>query len=252
MGTIETIKKESFLQSDELKKFINFLGEKYNEKNGINLQKELDEYLWDGKDFEITYSMFENMRRDFKNALSTNDEPIVFGLCEKILNWGGVGVATKNIKRIDKLREEKKFISTLQLANEIIKSNKIDIDNIIIPSNSGFSKIYACLNDRFIIYDSRVAAMMCFLVKKCFSDGKNHFSLGKASYQAKGERNPGAEFPLLSGNDKKYLKSNILASWILEAFAEQHPKLNYTTEKLIFAYQTSLFVMGKDLKKIDL
>lgn len=256
--TVETIEKKSFLNSTKTIEFIEFLNTKFNKKDGINLQEQLDEYHWpkgkNGLNFEDTYTKLKNLRSKFEKTFSENDEQKAdkqaFEICEDILHWGGVGVAKKNLNSINKLRKEKKFISTLQSARKIIKSDKIESDKILIPANSGFSKIYACLHNGFIIYDSRVAAMMCFLVKECFNENPFPLTLGKAAYQAKGNRDPGEEFPMLTGNDKKYLVSNIKASWILEKFAEQYPKPNYDTEKLIFAYQTTLFVLGKELPPV--
>jgi len=73
------------------------------------------------------------------------------------------------------------------------------------------------------------------------------FGLGKCAYQAKVNREPGKDFPMLTGKPKKYFESNIKAAWILQRLADEHNLLKLTTDKMIFAYQTALFVEGKTL-----
>jgi len=181
-------------------------------------------------------------------ALSNNDEECGFKICSDILQWGGVSVATKNLAKIERLRANKELMKTLNNARSYIQSKAIDINNIEIPCNSGFSKIYTCLDNRFIIYDSRVAAKMCSLIGQCFNQ-TNPLGLGKTTFQAKANRNPGPQFPMLTGHDSKYFESNIKAAWILEEFAINNPRPDYSAEKLTFACQTVLFVTGFDLSK---
>ena len=52
---------------------------------------------------------------------------------------------------------------------------------------------------------------------------------------------------MLTGKPKKYFESNIKAAWILQRLADEHNLLKLTTDKMIFAYQTALFVEGKTL-----
>ena len=106
--------------------------------------------------------------------------------------------------------------------------------------NSGFSKIYTLLDDQFIIYDSRVGAQLCLLIKQCFNGNPMIFELGKCAYQAKGNRDPGKDFPMLTGKPKKYFESNIKAAWILQRLADEHNLLKFTTDKMIFAYRIRL------------
>ena len=242
------IDKNSFLQLTDVKRFINYLKIEFNDPT--RYEKTLQDYCWPenskGLNFEDTYKMIINLRNEFQNSLANKDQQRTSELCETILKWGGVGVAKANINKINEMKDRGIFLDTLISARNVIQSGKIEKDKISFPANSGFSKIYACLSENFIIYDSRVAARMCFLISECFKKN-NPFSLGIPDYQAKGNRNPGHEFPKLRRNSQKYFESNTKASWIIEELAIQNPNDNFPKEKLMFAYQTVFFVFGKSI-----
>lgn len=252
VGKME-LQKHTFLDSTATKKFITFLNKRFDSTGELELQKHLKDYHWpkgtNEKNFEQTFDFFTDRRKQLNAALSNNNEEAAFEICSEILHWGGVGVATKNLAKIKKLRANKELMKTLNSARSIIQSKAIDIGNIEIPCNSGFSKIYTCLDNRFIIYDSRVAAKMCSLIGQCFNQ-TNPLGLGRTAFQANANRNPGPQFPMLTGHDSKYFESNIKAAWILEELAINNPRSGYSTEKLIFACQTVLFVTGFNLSKI--
>jgi hypothetical protein len=235
-----------FVNSTEVNQFIDFL------RNGIfssasQLQKYLDDYKWSGLNFEQTFEKVFSLRADLKLALNSHDADQAFDICCEILSWGGVGVATKNKKALEENRSNGNLISTLKKARTFIQSYIIDTENFNLRMNAGFSKIYALLGDEFIIYDSRVAAQLCWLIKQCFNDNPMIFNFGKCDYMAKVNRDPGKEFPMLTGKPKKYFESNIKAAWILQRLADRHNLLKLSTDKMIFAYQTALFVEGKEL-----
>ena len=50
-------------------------------------------------------------------------------------------------------------------AEEVLTRDSLDIKDEIIIMNSGFTKIYSLYINDFIIYDSRVGAALCYLVK---------------------------------------------------------------------------------------
>jgi hypothetical protein len=215
---------------------------------GNYFEEFIEKYKWPSKGvgfyFDKTYDMFDNYRNDFKTIIANKDEKAAGEKCLEILKWGGV--SQKNSTRIGQLVVDKRLIETLEKALAVIESKSIDTDKIDFHVNSGFSKIYTAISGRFIIYDSRVAAQMCYMIKQCFK-GKNPLEFGKTAYRAKTKRDPGKEFPMVSSNPKQYFISNIKASWIIEELAIKNPVENYSTEKLIFAIQTALFVLGKEI-----
>jgi hypothetical protein len=244
------LNKFDFLNSTEVDQFIVFLRKKIF-SSASQIQQYLDDYKWpenkNGLNFEQTFEKVVSLRAGLKSALNSHDADQAFDICCEILRWGGVGVATPNIKKLKEIRSKRNFISTLQEARIFIQSYIIANENFHLPMNSGFSKIYTLLDEQFIIYDSRVAAQLCSLIKQCFNDNPKNFKLGKCAYQAKVNRDPGKGFPILTGKPKKYFESNIKAAWILQRLADEHNLLEFTTDKMIFAYQTALFVEGKTL-----
>jgi hypothetical protein len=248
------LNKKDFLRSPEVMQFIDFL--RFNYYNSAeDLKRILNEYKWPEKgksmNFEQTYLKFSEKRIELGVTLNYREESVTFKVCSEILNWGGVGVATKNINELEKMRDQGSFMNNLREARYMIRSSIIDTAHFSIPMNSGFSKIYTLLDDHFIIYDSRVAAKMCWLVKDCFGGNPEPLKLGKCDYQAKVNRDPGPEFPMLTGRPKQYFESNIKAAWILEKLALEHNLLNYPIDKMIFAFQTALFVKGYDLGPVN-
>lgn len=244
------LNKYDFVNSTEVDQFIDFLRKEVF-SSASQLQQYIDDYKWpenkNGLNFEQTFEKVVSLRAGLKSALNSHDAEHAFDICCKILRWGGVGVATNNINALKEIRSKGNFISTLQDARTFIQSYIIDNEDFHLPMNSGFSKIYTLLDDRFIIYDSRVAAQLCSLIKQCFNGNPMIFELGKCAYQAKVNRDPGKDFPMLTGKPKKYFESNIKAAWILQRLADEHNLLKLTTDKMIFAYQTALFVEGKTL-----
>ncbi|MEW6723343.1 MAG: hypothetical protein AB1331_00265 [Bacillota bacterium] len=96
--------------------------------------------------------------------------------------------------------------------------------------NSGFSKVYSAFIPGFIIYDSRVAATLCLLIRQYCVEKRLPAvteALRFAWRQAKGDsqRDPTQEpylFPKLSAYSRTYLLHNMRANWLLGAAIQQH------------------------------
>lgn len=245
------LNKYYFLNDQDTIRFIDFLKYEYFNSRS-NVSGLLNQYRWPdntkGLDFEETFQKVSAMRIQIKNAVNKRNEYGVYEISSDILNWGGVGVATKNIRVLESFKKERRLLDVIREARTLIRSSLLDMEQFRLPVNSGFSKIYTLLDDHFIIYDSRVAAKMCNLVKKCFGSNPETLSLGKCDFQAKVNRDPGPEFPMLTGRPARYFESNLKAAWILEKLALEHNPLNYPVDKTIFAYQTALFVDGYELQ----
>jgi hypothetical protein len=248
-GNQYILHKHRFISSTEVNDFIDYLKYKYfsprhkfedllNKYNWPNNKKELN--------FELTFKQISGLRSQLNEALNFQDSDKAFEICSNILIWGGFGV-NRNIKTIDKINNQESFIQFLLSSRGFIQSKIIDLKEFDLPMNSGFSKVYSLLDEHFIIYDSRVAAKMCELINDCFGKNPEEISLGKCAHRSKANRDPGPEFPMLTGQPKKYFESNIKAGWILEKLAVEHNPMTFPVHKAIFAYQTALFVDGYKL-----
>lgn len=238
------INKKDFLNEPVVKQYCDYLYSNFFQSESI-VKKYIEEYKWPLKgkshNFDETYNMFEKWRKELNFALDKNDKPVALSICKDILNWGGGGVK-RNIPRI----EDKSFnlVEKLTRAREFIESENIDLTSFDLPMNSGFSKIYTMLNKDFIIYDSRVANQMCKMLKECFKANPVEIKLGKCASQSKSFVDPGKEFPMLTGNPKRYFESNIKAAWILGSLTQRYKGLGFENDKTLYALQTVLFVTG--------
>lgn len=135
-----------------------------------------------------------------------------------------------------------------------------DTDDIVIPNlrfNSGLTKVYSLIIDGFVIYDSRVAAALAWLVHKRFGTeipASLRFPCMPAASAALC-RNPlpGRHgFPVLGARPALHAKWNQRANWLLsEAFAlalETTPIATHTYRDLRDV-EAALFVMGYDLSE---
>jgi len=244
----QILNKREFLSNQSTKKYIDNLIRVFFTKQIV--EESLGAYKWPNNknalNFEQTYQCFQEWRKNLNIAINQNCQSSAYQICKDVLEWGGVGVAKKNIIKIEEIKKGKRLISLLKKAKETINAEQINIDKIDFPVNSGFSKVYTCLSENFIIYDSRVAAKMCSLSNSLFKD-ENPLNIGKAAYNAKVNRNPGKQFPMISGNNKKYFDSIIKAAWIIEDISKKHEILNLKQDKLIFAFQTTLFHAGYEI-----
>ena len=118
--------------------------------------------------------------------------------------------------------------------------------------NSGMTKLYSLLNPNFIIYDSRVAAALAWLVY-CWSpivprELAFRCMLARKTIQQK-IRNPDPnQFCGINNNPHEHFKWNIRANWILEEALTKsvvkYPKLRFLNLREV---EASLFMLGADL-----
>ncbi len=200
--------------------------------------------------FEDTYIKFGT----FRTNLRSSNEPEIINTCLEILRWGGV--LAHNEEKIKRRIYLKEFLSNI---NNFLSQEEIIIDDLN-PNhiNSGYTKIYSALNENFIIYDGRVGAALCYLIRKYLESRKEYvvpaeLIFGWGIGQGKKQRDPSSnvfKFKEITANRDIHFISNIKANWLLESIAKnQALNLLNTKEysKRIFALQTALFVLGEKL-----
>jgi hypothetical protein len=121
-----------------------------------------------------------------------------------------------------------------------------------LECNSGFSKIYSLYIDDFIIYDSRVAAALCYLIK-LFCDEKGKSIPNDLMFEIP-ESKPSKSDPdrrIVCGfnfitDEKNYLLWNIKASNLLkEVLKTTKSKFNKIPQKeRLRALEAALFMIG--------
>ena len=164
-----------------------------------------------------------------------------------ILEWGGV--LNYNNKRINDYGPDK-FLSFIQQADvkwqKIKKGGDFSIsDSFDFHSNAGFTKIYSVLFDDFIIYDSRVAAALAFIAKKCLGDippEKWRFFIPPNKGDKDKRYIEGFSF---SNEKKKHFYSNIIANLLI---LEVQSELKKRNKKVGLRHiEAALFMIGYDI-----
>lgn len=204
-----------------------------------------------------------------RNSVKSGADSEISNWVQAILVWGGVYTRTRTGKGNAGWLEDYRlhggigqYLShSFMLLNEA-KDDEIGhaIDNL--RSNAGLTKIYALGCNNFVIYDSRVAAALSWLISK-WSRSANavpehlRFATMRANTLKKGGKQRAANekvFPYFapSGSTSahaKHLKWNIRANWLLEQAVSKHKASN--DNSLMWnmrELEASLFVIGDDLK----
>ena len=187
-----------------------------------------------------------------------------------ILIWGGVYTKTKSggnkdwlsLNRVNVRSIINGTMGALSAGDDDLKKLKF----LNLRFNSGMTKVYSLLLQDFIIYDSRVAAALAWLVWKwCKSRDPAvssppealAFACMKAN-EPRNTKNPKIRNPCksafsnLNQNAYKHAKWNLRANWILHA-AFSLPNSGETSVasgnfKLLREVEAALFTMGYDLK----
>ncbi len=274
------LSKKHFIDSEITKAFVKWLipfingeekllkiGLNYNHKsyncNYENFKDVINKYHWDDDTcFHYTYNRFMDWRFKFKNSTSREE---LLNICKQILEWGGVVSSNYN-----KLQQKDSLDIFLNNMKELFDKIEISISELVENKeniNSGFTKIYTAFNDNFIMYDGRVGATMCYLIRSYYTEKKENaeqiknnkpplelifgYGLGKDN-GTKNNRNPSNElmrFSNISSDRKLHFISNIKANWLLELIANQINIPQIKAEEKVFALQSALFMLGKDLPK---
>jgi hypothetical protein len=192
--------------------------------------------------------------------------------CKKILKWGGI----LQVGRLEKINNLRFFLDHM---NKKLSQEEIiiyDLNSSYI--SSGFTKIYAALNENFIMYDGRVGAALCYLIRsylvRKYSENKNNvnttklpaelkfgWSWGMGDIGKRKNRNPNDDKSsfekfeeITERNRDLHFISNIKANWLLNLIAENKkviiPQADNHSEK-VFALQTALFVLGEKIPSVS-
>lgn len=233
-------------------------GGKYN-----NFNEAIYKYKWPLKSNGLNFKETTEKFAIWREKLKSSDQEQLLNTCKEILKWGRI----PNHKKLESIKNLHFFLNHM--------NQKLSQDEIIIYDlnssyiNSGFTKIYAALNETFIMYDGRVGAALCYLIRSYLErDGKNKkaaiktmlpaelnfgWGWGMGEVDKRKNRNPNSDkstyekFEEIEKNRELHFISNIKANWLLEIIAQDKAvEIIDCTEK-VFALQTALFVLGENL-----
>lgn len=227
------------------------------------------ETLEKGSALAVNGLILEKLSAGLKASLEKKEEKEVATWVEGVLRWGGVFTRSNgkgNVGWLDSYKDHGGLCAYLSGAVAIIDAATDDDDVAKIKnlrSNAGLTKIYSLLCNDFIIYDSRVAAALSWLVSKWSNETgfsiPDHlrFAAMRANTSKKEGKKRSADPKVFgyfspSGNARNHLKHlrwNLRANWLLQSSirlsCQQPKKKGIVTLREL---EATLFVIGDDLK----
>lgn len=204
------------------------------------------------------------LRNGIRNALEGQNDQDVRDWSIAIVNWGGVrnGNVKWLLENDHGLAQELGNVCAILAAGQDVTRDHL---NQIRRFNAGMTKIYSLLLDDFIIYDSRVAAALTWLLTKWCVEQKRKEVPELLQFPCmrpkEGDnpairklRNPSCgdyRFPWMPGGQPpRYAQWNLRANWILRE------TLNRCSKVTVFRYQdnslreleAALFMWGYNLQ----
>lgn len=244
---------ENYVKTDIVKDFIHYICElwdkedhsvinenkskrRYRKSNSDvsiyhNLHEAFNDYHWDGLGITENTDDLIKYGKLIKN--SENDLNAFFN-CIKVLSWGNV-IIKSTVNSLISLCEDgnlKRYLNDYGAAMESNSTKEIMDLNKCYPSlfisDSGATKIACVISRRSIIYDDRVAAGLCLLIKK-FLMAKGYSYIPEELLLVAGKRSSNSTNRDPSDRTFRFKKvctgldhalSNLKANWLLGYSAE--------------------------------
>lgn len=212
-----------------------------------------------GSTFEESKNALKVLQMSLINSIQKNQIEDVCEATKAVMAWGGVKY--KNINWLENNKNSLPGILTeVKIALNGNSTDAYPINDKNLRFNSGMTKIYSLICDKFIIYDSRVAAALGLFINKFCSESslqKVPDSLAFPHMPAKGShcRNPSNKnfhFPILRTGSHHAIW-NLKASWLLDAILthenSRNSGFNQMGEYKLRALESALFMIGYEIAK---
>lgn len=172
-----------------------------------------------------------------------------------ILQWGGVYRYGPGGIGGNRGWLEQNVNSLIDLLNAVTNQIDAEDDNFVgianLRFNAGTTKVYSLLRPDFIIYDSRVAAGLAWLILNSLGGQAVPECLRFRCLPARGNhvRNPHpATFLGVNGLDHIHAQWNVRANWILSEALAISRHVNKDSYWSLREIEAALFVMGYDVQ----
>lgn len=256
--------KEEFLNDKNVAGFIQWFSHKlsdfpysyYNHREKkywrcSSFYEACEKYNWNKSNWKDTQKKLENFSSRLRESISHANNDACKDVCCDILKWGGV--LKGNQTKLEEINNKEGLCSYLIKAKVFLSHDSIGNPEEEIFMNSGFTKIYSLYIDDFIIYDSRVGAALCYMVKLYCEEQKLKelpaplkFAYGN-SRNPKVNRNPNNDtykFSLLD-RGKIHIECNMKANWLLKE-VQNAPVCEF---KDLRSLEAALFMIGYDIPR---
>jgi hypothetical protein len=219
-----------------------------------------------------------SLTKKIDDAISQGDSEKCYSLCIEILKWGGVDQENKaqNIRELGQelasyLGQVRSFLNNKSLDSESIFEYQSKTGKVFgLNLDSGTTKIYSLIANNFIIYDSRVGAALCMLVRAWYdtysykAGGLSElmmFTWGSARKKIDGIKtsetrspNNGKHPRMLNfheakkQNPVKRFSDNVHSSWLLSKLLENDDTCggfaSFPESQRVHAFESALFMIG--------
>lgn len=178
--------------------------------------------------YSDTQRLLKRLSEELRLGIDHRDSKKCKAVCLNILEWGGVlnkKSIAKDLKEIIPEPELPKYLASvrawLHSDPNSESSFEFEIKNnaLMLPVDSGTTKIYSLLSDDWIIYDGRVGSALGLLVYKWSKEQCYEIPATlKFPHAHEKHRNPNPKgisiFPKMK-NDQSRLQANLHANWLL-------------------------------------
>ena len=217
----------------------------------------LAQYEWKRCNYQDTQETLREFELRLRTALERNDDLNLRCAAIDVLRWGGVSGGNKGwITKAPSLTEILRSGCTLLSGNDDSKAGSIG------RFTAGMSKIYSLLVPEFVIYDSRVAAALAWLVRTwCEQTARASVpdalafrwlswkeSQTSARTKVRNASSGNYLFPCAYTSSQKALW-NMRASWLLSHVLNVGKQSVFHREQSpVRALEAALFMWGYDLR----
>lgn len=206
--------------------------EDFQQKFGLDgtaqtLEEFFVRYWWNKKYYDANAKTLEDLQETIRIALvrPTIELSEVRLVIEQIMKWGlGPKAAAYNMAWADAQGE--RLPGFLLEGKKALESENPNLEIFQrIRMNAGYTKVFSLLCDGIVIYDGRVGAALCWLVRQFLKTASHtgpvpeglNFRWGSGmSPQNRNPAGDGFTFCQLAGG-KSWAKANVHASWVLNA-----------------------------------
>jgi hypothetical protein len=250
------------------------------EKKGVGAYDSLSDafkgYSWKNKLYTENTRILCDLGVQLKSAVGDKDDTSAYITASKIIDWGGVHrCMTGLIQKLDKAqlcKDIEKGATGLTADNDSILQ-EYGGDQLIM--NAGWTKIYAAYNGNSIIYDGRVGAALCVLVRAYLCNKNSNRGDGIPEKLAftwgagfGDNRNPNCQGCMNCergfvkqnpGDSRTWAMKNLYANWILtqvvdkervkECISRWRNDMGTRREDYLRAIEAALFMLGADVRE---
>lgn len=272
--------KEQYLGNSNIKSFVSWLAENLFSKEKFqhryldrrtgnivsfsSLEDAFLKYSWNGADLAENQKQLETVLFDLKEGVKSQSDGSVRDAAIDVMRWGGVSAYNVAWLKSHTDGLAKYIESVVNMLNQENITTE-EFAKTDLRFNSGMSKVYSLLTNNFIIYDSRIAAALGWLVV-CYCQEKDlanvptalkfPWASAKDSPKATNPKNRNPNLLLNKHNFTKirygssYAEWNLKASWILQAVLDRSGENSFTTQGKVLPLrrlEAALFMIGYDL-----